>query len=305
MSDPVAATKKSSEINIHGDTSMVKERKRKLGRKGRRRRKRIAEIKAAAAVAAHQEASDETTGNNLLPQQSAATILPQDRDHQWPAVGELCSLEDSDKKSLIAQLGYYPGNALSVVARANQAFPGTIFKDDTGPLVLKLYPLVIRDESDGTSSRRKRKLEEDKTLSGKVEEAESSKKNHLVEPFPTIFWVTHPRLRALISKIEIENRGIQYEKRLQQDTKELQSMKQAHLAYGNERFSMITAQDRVYIEKRRWNSALDSSRGVAGIRNYAAIKCLHAHAAHFWSGCQENVVGKWVSEEVMSLLQEK
>jgi hypothetical protein len=84
----------------------------------------------------------------------------------------------------------------------------------------------------------------------------------------------------------------------------LESMKKAHLAYGKERFSMITSQDREYLAKRRWDSALDMSRGVAGIRNHSAIKCLHAHTAHFWSGCQENVVGQWVADEVLSLLQD-
>lgn len=272
------------------------ERRPKLGRKGRRKRKRIAEIEAAAVVAA--------IGENSLPEQSAATIIPKDRDYQWPAVRELCTLNDTDKKSLIAQLGYYPGNALSVAARANEAFPETIFKDDTSPLVLKLYPLVLRDESDGTKTRRKRKHQEDNKASSGMGEDKVSNKDYLVEPFPTIFWVTDPRLRALISKIEIENRGSQYEKKLKNDTEALESMKQAHLAYGKERLSLIASQDREYIEKRGWESALDISRGVAGIRNYSAVKCLHAHAAHFWSGCQENLVGQWVAEEVVSLLQE-
>jgi hypothetical protein len=313
MSDPAAdtkqaqgaATNKNDDDPDDSNINMKTEKKRRLGRKGRRKQRRIAEIEAAAAAAAQ--------ANGKMTDQSPATttIIPQDRDHQWPAVRELCSLEDADKQSLVAQLGYYPGNAVAVAARANEAFPATIFKDDSTPLVLKLYPLVLRDESDSTKGRRKRKRQQqdNKASSEKGgdgdddDDDEASKKKHLVEPFPTMFWVTHPRLRALISKIEIENRGSQYEKILQNDAKALESMKKAHLAYGTERLSMITSQDREYLAKRRWESAVDISRGVAGIRNYSAIKCLHAHAAHFWSGCQDNVVGQWVAEEVLSLLQ--
>ena len=46
---------------------------------------------------------------------------------------------------------------------------------------------------------------------------------------------------------------------------------------------------------------LHTSGVVAGIRNHGAVKCLHAHAAHFWSGCKDNVV----SEEVTALLNEQ
>lgn len=300
MSTPTDVTKQTSELMEAPSTNNNEKKRTRLGRKGRRKRKRIAEIQAAAEAAQAAQAA-QAHGEMTVPEQSSTTILPTDRDSQWPAVRELCSLDDDDKHSLIAQLGYYPGNAVSVAARTNAAFPETIFKEDSTPLVLKLYPLVLRDESDGTKTRRKRKGQDDKASD---DDEDPSKKNHLVEPFPTIFWMTHPRLRALISKIEIENRGSQYEKRLQEDTKALESMKQAHLAYGNERFSMITSQDREYIEKRGWNSALDIPRGVAGIRNHSAIKCLHAHAAHFWSGCQENVVGRWVAEEVLAMLQD-
>ena len=82
-------------------------------------------------------------------------------------------------------------------------------------------------------------------------------------------------------------------------------MKEAHQAYGEDRFSIITPEDGEFIKSRRWDSALDASRGVAGIRNPAAIKCLHAHAAHYWSGCSKNIVGQWVAEEVLCLLQEQ
>lgn len=269
--------------------------RRVLGRKGRRKLKKMLEIEAVLAAAEE--------GENNQSSSLDKSFLPSDRDYQWPAVKGLCSLDETDKLALIGQLGYFPGNALSVAARANEAFPD-LLKDDTTPLVLKLYPLVLRDESDSTKSRRKRKRQSDDDDGAGDDNTNNSKeqKTPLVEPFPTMFWVTHPRLRALISKIELENRGSQYEILLKEDTKALESMKQAHLAYGKERYSMITAEDRDFISKRRWDSALDTSRGVAGMRNQAGVKCLHAHAAHYWSGCKENIIGQWVAEEVSKLL---
>ena len=50
--------------------------------------------------------------------------------------------------------------------------------------------------------------------------------------------------------------------------------------------------------RRRWSSRLENL-GIAGIRNFAAVKCLHAHCAHVLSGgagSQDNVVGHWVVE---------
>lgn len=286
----VENTKGSSELEK--DESIYQTKRRNLGRKARRRRKTAAAIEAAVAA----YASGDT---NTVP---PITIIPTDRNLEWPAVKEICSLEDEDRKSLVAQLGFCPGNAISVAARVNDAFPYGKWKDDTTPLVLKLYPLVYRNESDGTKHRRKRKgqLKNELLL---VEESQQSEP--LVEPFPTTFWVTHPRFKALISKIELLNRGTHYEQKLQDDPNALDSMKYAHLAYGEERQSMITSDDRDFIQKRHWESAIDVSRGVAGIRNPAAVKCLHAHAAHFWSGCNENIVGKWVAEEVIGLLEEK
>jgi len=265
------------------DGEQGKSKSNRHGRKGRRKRKKVAQIEAALAAAEAGIQLDLSEG-----------VLPTDRGFQWPAVKDLCCLNETDKKSIIGQLGYFPGNALSVAARVNEAFPdSSTLKDDDTPLVLKLYPLVLREEADGTKSKRKRRRQNG-----------DEKTNPLVEPFPTMFWVTHPRLKALISKIELDNRGTHYEKLLQKDSKALESMKKAHLAYGKERHSMITAEDLDYISKRRWDSALDPSRGVAGICRHTGIKCLHAHAAHFWSGCKDNIVGQWVAEEVSNLLLE-
>lgn len=279
------------------DATEPTSKRRNLGRKGRHRVKKLLEIEAAGAAAASTTA---------LP-----TIIPTDRNYVWPAVQELCELSKSnntnnnntanDEQALLGQLGYLPGNALSVAARASDAFPECA-KDDSSPLVLKLYPLVLRDESDGTKRKRKRQKQQHQEASTTTTISEEIK-SPLMEPFPTIYWVTHPRIKALISKLELDKWGTKLEKRLQEESDALESMQRAHKEYGQERYNMITTEDREWIQQRKWDAAFAVTRGVAGIRNYASIKCLHAHAAHYWSGCQDNIVGKWVAKEVSSLLQ--
>ena len=81
----------------------------------------------------------------------------------------------------------------------------------------------------------------------------------------------------------------------------LDAMKRAHQSYGIERRLLLSSLDMEYVKNRRWDdSAFADSCGVAGIRNQKAIKCLHAHAAHYWSGNSDNVVGRWVSERLKS-----
>ena len=62
------------------------------------------------------------------------------------------------------------------------------------------------------------------------------------------------------------------------------------------------------MKERKWDGALSSERGVAGIRNRKAVKCLHAHLAHYLSGesgHEHNVIGKWVYERVDELIRER
>lgn len=211
------------------------------------------------------------------------------------------------------------------------------------PLVIKLYPLALRDESSSTKRRRKRRREEieeesedkKKNTDVAVKTADQPKTTPLMEPFPTIYWVTHPLIKALISKLELDRLNVQFEQRLEEEAESkeytptekketigemsvLESMKRAHISYGKERRELLSEKDKDYVIGRGWYgdegttvSTLSASKnnsippfseqcGVAGIRNPKAVKCLHAHAAHYWSGNSDNVVGKWVSELLMS-----
>jgi len=142
----------------------------------------------------------------------------------------------------------------------------------------------------------------------------------------------------LISKLELDRLNVKFEQRLlneeiqQKNSREkttmgcnkiektfckssspLASMRCAHQSYGKERRGLLSSRDFEYVKGRRWydeNSTPSNVKnatvpfsdgcGVAGIRNPKAVKCLHAHAAHYWSGNSDNIVGRWVWEQLKS-----
>jgi hypothetical protein len=295
-------------VNVD-DYESSRKRRRNLGRSARRRRKKILEIEALANSAAIAEESSSTLPHSNNNDNDDNIILAKDRQHVWPSGQTLRQLDASDEQSLLNQLGYLPGNALQAAARAD-AIPGLDPNHPTAPIVLRLYPIVIRDETDGKRRHHKprvRKQQQQQLTNG--EEATSStteddSRHHLLEPFPTIYWVTHPRLRALISRLELDQVGAALEKKLKEDAVAMEQMKRAHLLYGQERQALLQESDWVWIRQRNWQDAFGENRGVAGIRNPASVKCLHAHAAHYLSGCEENVIGKWVVEKVLQLISD-
>ena len=107
----------------------------------------------------------------------------------------------------------------------------------------------------------------------------------IIEPFPTLYWLTSPLLRTQISKLEISKGVPAMEDRLRSNPEYLRQMERAHISYGRRRWELLTVRDRTDIVQRGWKTALDDSRGVAGIRlrdgRYDCVKCLHAHAAHY------------------------
>ena len=133
----------------------------------------------------------------------------------------------------------------------------------------------------------------------------------VLEPFPTLYWLTHPVLKTLVSQLEVEGWGRRLEERLASDFAALERMRLAHAAYGSYRTNLLTESDVTLLVERRWMAAVGPDRGIAGMRygNDASagcgggVKCLHAHAAHYLSrsnsnGGLDNVVGQWVMELV-------
>jgi hypothetical protein len=189
-------------------------------------------------VAEEESASSSTAvlNSNNNDEDNNNGILAKDRQHVWPSVQILRQLDASDEQSLMNQLGYLPGNALQAAARAD-AIPGLDPNHPTAPIVLRLYPIVVRDETDGKRKHHKPRVRkqqqpppppinngEETTCSTTHDDT----RHHLLEPFPTIYWVTHPRLRALISKLELDQLGVALEKKLKEDAVAMEQMKRAH-----------------------------------------------------------------------------
>lgn len=71
-------------------------------------------------------------------------------------------------------------------------------------------------------------------------------------------------------------------------------MKESHREYAEQRWRMMTAHDLELVKGRRWEFFLRDV-GIAGIREYTNVKCLHTHYAHYLA-TGNNLVGEWVQE---------
>jgi hypothetical protein len=266
-------------------------------------------------------------------------VIPSDRHRVWPGVQERRSADDDslaadDASKLTSQLGYVPGNAIRVAARVSDVSVLKNLKNEEpdAPVVLQLYPIVIRDVHPGGKagsrkfkSRRRTNQEtvnNNNKMDGPSNQDPGESKNNsvqhgqvigtdddnfVVEPFPTLYWLTHPLLRTLVSKLELKSMGIELEQRLSKEAGAMAFIERAHMAYGQERYNLLTESDIAYIQQRKWEGAFSPSRGVSGICNYAAVKCLHAHVAHYLSGgkgSSDNIVGRWVTEAISEMILE-
>jgi hypothetical protein len=320
----------------------TKRNKNRPGRASRRRKQKLVDIQraedeirgtCASASTADNNNNNNNSNNNNNNNGEKTLQLPVDRDRVWPAVTEQRTLKKwstADEAELVAQLGYLPGNAIRISARTSYV-PALmeVVKNGNLPVALQLYPIALRDEHAGGKQGRRFKARKRRQVEAKTEDPEdddnsnnntsngnsnsnsnnktdtdTTSSSSLIEPFPTLFWLTHPLLRVWISKLELDGLGSRLEQRLAACPKSSARMEQAHQAYGQERYQLLTPDDLILIQSRGWEAAFAPTRGVAGIRNHAAIKCLHAHAAHYLSepeGQANNVIGEWVMQAVATL----
>lgn len=99
------------------------------------------------------------------------------------------------------------------------------------------------------------------------------------EPFPTLFWLVCPALRAALSRLEHEGWIRRLGQRLRDDAAFLASVESDHASYATERWSLLSAPDRDEIRRRGLEGELTKT-GIGGIRDWATVKCLHLHYAH-------------------------
>lgn len=186
--------------------------------------------------------------------------------------GVPCEAPAADVAQVQQELGYVPNNLVRVAAFVDAAGRSSRERtsDEQRPAVLLLYPLRS------------------------AEDAYKKKQRAKVEPFPTIYWLASTELKARVSALEDEQYVMELQRRLETDEQHKERMAQCHRDYAQQRWQMLTPSDLELVKTRRWEFVLRDV-GIAGIRDFAAVKCLHTHYAHFLA-TGNNLVGQWVQE---------
>ena len=126
----------------------------------------------------------------------------------------------------------------------------------------------------------------------------------ILEPFPTIFWLSCPMIVQQIAALEHQGLIAQLEALIQSDIEFRRRYLNDHRAYQEERWDLLTDEDRALVERdRRWRTVF-RRRGIGGLSDLAHVKCLHMHYAHHLA--RANVIGRWLDEhyEVNECLSE-
>mmetsp|Transcript_43523 Transcript_43523/g.87306 ORF Transcript_43523/g.87306 Transcript_43523/m.87306 type:complete len:264 (+) Transcript_43523:170-961(+) len=120
-------------------------------------------------------------------------------------------------------------------------------------------------------------------------------------PFPTLFWLCSKELKTLVAQLEYDGLMQVFKERAVAQGLD-GAMHDAHTAYRNHRWSLLTEADRAIVERggQGWLERLRDG-GVGGMQEEAklGVKCLHTHLAHHLARRGDgNVFGRWVEEEL-------
>ncbi|MDP2210451.1 MAG: DUF501 domain-containing protein [Candidatus Aquicultor sp.] len=105
-------------------------------------------------------------------------------------------------------------------------------------------------------------------------------------PFPTLYWLTCPVKIKAVARLEDSGWAVRLIGMLSRDTELQAQLIQAQQEYGEARKCGVRDTAHPVYDK-----------GIGGVRDLEAIKCLHAHYAHYLvSG--SNPVGEMVAENL-------
>ncbi|MBE3584300.1 MAG: DUF501 domain-containing protein [Limnochordaceae bacterium] len=120
------------------------------------------------------------------------------------------------------------------------------------------------------------------------------------EPFPNLLWLSCPYLAAAVSRLESEGWIRRWRREVETDPAFAAELSAAHQEYARWRWWAVEQVQRQDEEVRRCLAAHPEAEqvlretGVGGSRDWQAVKCLHAHLAHYLAGgC--NPVGRRVA----------
>jgi len=116
------------------------------------------------------------------------------------------------------------------------------------------------------------------------------------EPFPTLYWLTDPRLCRDVADLERRGTIRAIEAEAGRDAGLRAALAEDHARYARRRWAALTAGDRRAVEAAGLVEAL-RDRGVGGVADFATIKCLHAHVAHHLGDPAGNAVARRLVEE--------
>ncbi|CAI5744337.1 unnamed protein product [Peronospora destructor] len=195
--------------------------------------------------------------------------------------GLLCEATEDEVALVREELGFVPNNLVRVSAfvdKNGQASRSRISLAHR-PAVLLLYPLR------------------------NAENAYKKKQRVKVEPFPTIYWLASAYLKACVSALEDQQFVLTLQHRLDADETAKEKMVQSHREYAKQRWKMMTPHDVELVNSRGWEFVLRDV-GIAGIREFTNVKCLHTHYAHYLA-TGNNLIGEWVQQLLDSAATER
>lgn len=124
-------------------------------------------------------------------------------------------------------------------------------------------------------------------------------------PFPTLYWLVHPVINTQVAQLEEEGWINKLRIKLIDSERGPEIMTNAHEAYALERWNYLSTDHKNYVAEQGWLGELKDS-GVAGMKNFDSVKCLHTHYAHYRSAPHHNnIIGRWVNELLLSARDEE
>lgn len=113
-------------------------------------------------------------------------------------------------------------------------------------------------------------------------------------PFPTLYWLTCPSLRAAVSRIERGGTIAELRREIATDEQLAASVRRDHSEYAAQRWAMLTDEDRAAATRDPSLHRRLRTIGIGGAGDHTAVKCLHMHVAHALAA--SNTIGRRLIE---------
>lgn len=112
-------------------------------------------------------------------------------------------------------------------------------------------------------------------------------------PNPTIYWIVSKKWKNKISEIEKTGKISEYQLWVQ-DVDNLEQFESQHNEYMETRWNLLTPEHQTYIINQGWLPKYQT--GIAGIKNWSSVKCLHTNVAHYIVN-KNNIIGEKVCKD--------